>query len=77
MTATPAQTHPPGPAGSTPHLPHERDQNEGHVAKQPDPKIEQAKKDLDAGLVDTDMRATPGLDAARRDKLVPAPRRRR
>jgi hypothetical protein len=40
------------------------------VAKLPDPIIVQAKRDLDAGLVDTDMRATPGLDAKRRVKLV-------
>ena len=31
----------------------------------------QAHRDLEAGLVDTDMRATPGLDAQRRTKLVP------
>ena len=33
----------------------------------------QAKRDIDAGLVDTDMRATPGLDAALRARLVPGP----
>jgi hypothetical protein len=37
----------------------------------PDPVIEQAQQDLDAGLVDTDMRATAGLDAKRRARLVP------
>ena len=36
-----------------------------------DPRIAQAKKDLDAGQVDTDMHATPGLDAQRRARLVP------
>jgi hypothetical protein len=35
--------------------------------------IVQAKRDIDAGLVDTDMRATAGLDARRRAKLVPGP----
>ena len=44
------------------------------MATQPDPQIVQAKRDLDAGLVDTDMRATPGLDAERREQLVPTPR---
>ena len=39
----------------------------------PDPVITQAKRDLDAGLVDTDMRATPGLDADLRARLVPGP----
>ena len=43
----------------------------GTTAPAPDPKMQQAKRDLDAGLVDTDMRATPGLDAQRRAKLVP------
>ncbi len=43
------------------------------TAQEPDPVMAQAKKDLDAGMVDTDMRATPGLDAQRRAKLVPGP----
>jgi hypothetical protein len=43
------------------------------AAVEPDPVIEQAKRDIDAGLVDTDMRATPGLDAERRARLVPGP----
>ena len=54
-------------------LPHERDQSTGATAAAPDPVIAQAKRDIDAGLVDTDMRATPGLDAKRRAKLVPGP----
>ena len=33
----------------------------------------QAKRDIDAGLVDTDMHATPGLDADLRARLVPGP----
>jgi hypothetical protein len=33
----------------------------------------QAQRDIDAGLVDTDMHATPGLDAQRRARLVPGP----
>lgn len=33
----------------------------------------QAKRDIDAGLVDTDMHATPGLDAKLRERLVPGP----
>ena len=43
----------------------------GTTAPAPDPKMLQAQRDLDAGLVDTDMRATPGMDAQRRAKLVP------
>jgi len=57
-------------------LPHERDEVTGQVDPQPHDVIRQAKKDLDAGLVDTDMRATPGLDAERRSKLVPTRKRR-
>jgi len=54
-------------------LPHERDQSTNTTAAVPDPKILQAKRDIDAGLVDTDMHATPGLDAKRRAHLVPGP----
>ena len=54
-------------------LPHERDQSTGATATTPDPVIAQAKRDIDAGMVDTDMRATPGLDAKLRAKLVPGP----
>ena len=54
-------------------MPHERDEAAGNTAASPDPVIRQAKRDLDAGLVDTDMRATPGLDAARRRSLTTAP----
>jgi CBS-domain-containing membrane protein len=57
---------PPGPLP----LPHERDEAVGEVAAHVDPIIRQAKSDIDRGLVDTDLRATPGLDAARRDALV-------
>ena len=59
--------------GNDAPLPHERDQAAGQVSSAPDPIIEQASRDLDAGMVDTDMRATPGLDAARRARLVPTP----
>ncbi len=58
---------------TAPLLPHERDEFVGEVAADPDPQIAQAKKDLDAGMVDTDMWATPGLDAALREDLVPGP----
>ena len=51
-------------------LPHERDEASGQAAPQTDPVIEQAHRDIEAGLVDTDMRATPGLDAARREAMV-------
>ncbi len=66
--------------GSTPpargrglSLPHERDESTGSVDAAPPEVIKQAKRDIDAGLVDTDMRASAGLDAARRRRLVPGP----
>ncbi len=70
-SAAPGQAPP--DLGSDLALPHERDQSTAAVATEPDPVIAQAKRDIDAGLVDTDMRATPGLDAKRRAKLVPGP----
>jgi hypothetical protein len=51
-------------------MPHERDEAidlEGEVGHDV---IEQAKRDLDAGQVDTDLRQTPGLDAERRERLL-------
>ena len=57
-------------------LPASADPVEGPIDAQPRPVIEQAKRDLDAGQVDTDLRGTPGLDAERRARLL-SPRRRR
>lgn len=63
----------PAALGAKLALPHERDESTQSTAAAPDAVIAQAKRDIDAGLVDTDMRATPGLDAERRAKLVPGP----
>lgn len=52
-------------------LPHERDESNRNVAEAPDPVMEQAKRDIDAGLVDTDMRATAGQNADLRERMVP------
>jgi hypothetical protein len=71
--APPATLRTPKSGGAAPLLPHERDEFVGDVARVPDAQMAQAKKDIDAGMVDTDMRATPGLDAARRAALVPGP----
>ena len=54
-------------------LPHERDESPDATAAAPDPVIAQAKRDIDAGMVDTDMHAAPGLDAKLRACLVPGP----
>ena len=61
----------PSPGGVALPLPHERDESANSGAAAPDPVMQQAKRDIDAGKVDTDMRATPGLDAKRRAELVP------
>ena len=60
----------PSEAGVGLPLPHERDESIGMTAATPDPAIEQARRDLAAGQVDTDLRATPGLDAQRRKDLL-------
>jgi hypothetical protein len=54
-------------------LPHENDESMPATAVAPEPVMVQAKRDIDAGMVDTDMRATPGMDAELRAKLVPGP----
>ena len=77
-TTSPVDRSPRAPGSPPPtradehlELPHERDQSTHSTAARPDPGMRQAKKDLDAGQVDTDMRATPGLDAAQRARYVP------
>lgn len=54
-------------------LPHERDESPDPAPAVPDPLIAQAMRDIDAGMVDTDMHATPGQDAKLRARLVPGP----
>lgn len=70
--------HAPGEGGGAQtqlRLPHERDQSIDSTHPRPDPVIEQAARDLAAGQVDTDLRATPGLDAERRRHLLRQPSR--
>ena len=52
-------------------LPHESDESTHSMAAKPDPVMVQAHRDIEAGMVDTDMRARPGIDANRRAALVP------
>lgn len=54
-------------------LPHELDQNLDMTGGKTQPVIQQAARDLERGLVDTAMRATPGLDAQQRKRDVPGP----
>lgn len=56
--------------GTPNKLPHERDESTDDVGAEPRPEILQAQKDLESGQVDTDLRATPGLDARRRGSVV-------
>lgn len=51
-------------------LPHERDESIGDSGTKPRPVMEQARRDLASGQVDTDLRGTPGLDAAGREQAV-------
>lgn len=53
-----------------PSLPHDRDQQAASTDAEPNAHIERAARDLQQGQVDTDLRATPGLDADRRGGLV-------
>jgi hypothetical protein len=53
-----------------PALPHERDPQTADTNPKPDAQVRRAAKDLQQGQVDTDLRATPGLDADRRGALV-------
>ncbi|MFN3629962.1 MAG: hypothetical protein ACK4XK_07890 [Casimicrobiaceae bacterium] len=69
---SPRRTKAPRSSAGLP-LPHERDESPNAVAVEPDPLMVQARRDLESGQVDTDMRATPGLDAERRTDLVPGP----
>lgn len=73
VSRTPRAPGSPPPAAADEHLelPHEREQSTETTAPAPDPDMTQAHKDLEAGQVDTDMRATPGLDAAQRSAYVP------
>lgn len=75
MLSTPARRRRAAPSRPrpvvAPLLPHERDQIVEPTAGATDPRIELARQDVAAGRVDTDMRATPGLDAPERDAIVP------
>lgn len=48
----------------------ERDQSADAAGDEPRELMHQAKRDLDAGLVDTDLRGMPGADAERQRELL-------
>ena len=51
-------------------MPHERDASINPADTDPREVMVRAKRDIDAGLVDTDLRAKPGLDAEQRRKIL-------
>lgn len=54
----------------------ERDQSSDAAGNAPRPVIEQAKRDIDAGLVDTDLHGTPGMGAERQRELLEREKKR-
>ncbi|MEG3002468.1 MAG: hypothetical protein RR855_18165 [Comamonas sp.] len=56
-TTVPQSPSDPGNAGK---LPHERDQSVDATNRAPDPQMQQAYRDLQKGLVDTDARGASG-----------------
>ena len=74
MKSAPLKDQPRTPGDASrpegPSLPHDRDQQAASTDAQPNPHIDRAARDLKQGQVDTDLRATPGLDAERRGDLV-------
>jgi hypothetical protein len=71
QSATPARAVKAPLSDSGLPLPHERDESPDAAPAVPDPLMTQAKRDIDAGLVDTDMHATPGQNAKLRERMVP------
>jgi hypothetical protein len=61
------------PLGAGVLSPHERGESCPASATAPEAVMTQAKRDIDSGLVDTDARATPGMDAKLRAVLVSGP----
>lgn len=53
--------------GPSPRLPHEHDESADSVSAAPQPRIADAKRDLDRGVVDTD-RGPPMDDAYKKQK---------
>jgi len=56
---------------ASPSLPHERDTQSADQRRPYDPQMEQARRDIESGQIDTDLRNTPGLDAPERAQKVP------
>ena len=57
-------------AEADPRLPHERDESDDSQASPPRPDMQQAARDIEHGLVDTDLHNTPGVEAVRNNTPV-------
>jgi hypothetical protein len=62
--------------GHSPRLRHERDESADKAQSGPRDAMKRAKRNLDAGLVDTDLRNSPGMDAEQRRRLLKGQRTR-
>ena len=51
-------------------MPHERDQAVGSTAAEPDPVVQQAARDIKAGLVNTDLYGMEGMGAEEQKRLL-------
>jgi len=60
----------PVPARPLPPLPHERDQQLGSTSAEPDPVVQQAARDIKAGLVNTDLYGMEGMGAEEQQRLL-------
>lgn len=60
----------PAPARPLPAMPHERDQALGSTAAKPDPVVQQAARDIKAGLVNTDLYGMEGMGAEEQQRLL-------
>ena len=59
--------------GSTPRMPHERDESNDEYSADVRDDIKQAYKDLQNGQVDTDLRETGGVDEVVNDRPGTSP----
>jgi hypothetical protein len=58
----PASTNSNERQASEPRLPHEHDESSDSQAGEPREVMERARRDIEEGQQDTDLRATPGLE---------------
>ncbi|GCB02521.1 hypothetical protein [Ralstonia sp. SET104] len=55
-------------SGSADRLPHERDQHLEEQRSEPRSDVEQAARDIESGLLDTDLHNTPGVERVVRER---------